>query len=39
LDITATVAEVDASQVMLDLDVRCHGVKVLGRGRVGVAIA
>ena len=39
LDISATVAEVAPKQVTLDVDVRCHGVKVLGRGRVGVAIA
>jgi acyl dehydratase len=39
IDITATVAELSDKQIVLDLDARCHGVKVLGRGRVGVSIA
>lgn len=39
IDITATVAELSDKQIMLDLDARCHGVKVLGRGRVGVWVA
>jgi len=39
LDITAIVAEIADDVIVLDVDARCHGVKVLGRGRVGVSIA
>lgn len=39
VDITATVVEVGDSAITLDIDARCHGVKVLGKGRVGISLA